>query len=450
MARDDLFHFGDFTLDVAERQLLRNATALRLSPKAFDVLVVLVRHARRLVTKDELLARVWPESFVEEGILTVHISALRKALGDDTRPPAYIETVARSGYRFIAAVTQDAVDEGARLTGMARPVELYELVGRGRSHVLSGSFFELPGAVEAFRAAIEIDPTYAPAHAGLARARCAQGSLRAVPHQEAFAEAKASALRALAMDPASADAQVALGTVLFLGEWDWTAAERSLRRALDINSDHTEALLQLGSLQEALGKLDDGLRLKQQALARDPRSALVLVQIAMSYWHQRKYDDTLVWAQRALDVDPKHLLAGEFLAGVYWKLGNIDKFVEVNLRGAVTFGISDDALAALKQVTAQMQEVYATAGVAGWGRFMADQVTNERLDFDAILKMAFRRAVLYGAAGRLDEAFECLDQAITFRDPALVYLAVAPQWDPLRGDRRFAERLNAMGLPRAA
>ena len=77
MARDDVFHFGDFTLDIGERQLLRNSTALRLSPKAFDVLVVLVRHARRLVTKDELLTRVWPESFVEEGILTVHIAALR-------------------------------------------------------------------------------------------------------------------------------------------------------------------------------------------------------------------------------------------------------------------------------------------------------------------------------------------------------------------------------------
>jgi hypothetical protein len=77
---------------------------------------------------------------------------------------------------------------------------------------------------------------------------------------------------------------------------------------------------------------------------------------------------------------------------------------------------------------------------------MAEQLTNERLDFDHLMKMAFRRAVLYGAANRLDEAFECLDQAIAFRDPALVHLAVAPQWDSLRGDPRFGERLKAMGL----
>ena len=115
----------------------------------------------------------------------------------------------------------------------------------------------------------------------MAPARCAQAALRAVPHQEAFAEAKSSALRALAMDSGSADAQVALGAVLFLGEWDWVGAERSLRRALEINPDHTETLLQYGSLHEALGRLDEGLRFKQQALARDPRS-LVLVHIAIS------------------------------------------------------------------------------------------------------------------------------------------------------------------------
>jgi DNA-binding winged helix-turn-helix (wHTH) protein/Tfp pilus assembly protein PilF len=450
MARGEAFHFADCTLDVGERQLRRSDTVVRLSPKAFDVLVALVRHPGHLVTKDELLAHVWPESFVEEGILTVHISALRKALGDDKRPPAYIETVARSGYRFIAPVTRVAADdERSAPSAMARPVELYEFVGRGRSHLLSGSYFELPNAVEAFRAAIEIDSTYAPTHAGLARALCAQAALRAVPHQDAFAEAKASALRALAMDSTSADAQVALGTVLFLSEWDWTAAERSLCRALDINPDHTEALLQYGSLQEALGRLDDGLRCKQQALARDPRSALVLEQIAMSYWHQRNYDATLVWAQRALEIDPKHLLAGEFIAGVYWKLGDVERLVAENLRMAVTFGVPDEALVNLKQVTAQIQESYATAGFAGVTRFMADHVTNERLDFDHLLKMAFRRAVLYGAASRLDEAFECLDQAIAFRDPALVHLAVAPQWDSLRGDPRFGDRLTVMRLPRA-
>jgi DNA-binding winged helix-turn-helix (wHTH) protein len=449
MAGRELFLFGPFMLDVGNRRLSSGPEAVRLSPKAFDVLVALVREPGRLVTKTELLARVWPESFVEEGILTVHVSALRKALGDNVRPPAYIETVARSGYRFIASVTRESAADGAS-SALARPVELYELVGRGRSHLLSGSYFELPNAVEAFRAAIEIDPTYAPAHAGLARARCAQVAWSAVPHHAAFAEAKAAALRALAADSACVDAQVALGTVLFFSEWDWAAAERSLRRALESDPDHTEALLQYASLQEALGRVDEGLRFKQQALARDPRSALVLVQIAISYWHHRKYEETLVWAQRALDIEPTHLLAGECIAGVYWQLGDVERYLAENLRRARIFGVPADAFAQLKQVTDRMRDVYAAGGLAGLHRFVADQVSHEPVGNDAAAKMAIRRAVVYGAAGRADEAFASLDQALAFRDPALVHLAVAPQWDSLRSDPRFGQRLKAMGLPQCA
>jgi hypothetical protein len=100
----------------------------------------------------------------------------------------------------------------------------------------------------------------------------------------------------------------------------------------------------------------------------------------------------------------------------------------------------------MMQVTADMRQVYATAGLSGVRRFMVDQITNPQLDFDVLLKMAFFRAVLYGAAGRLNEAFDCLDQAIAYRDPALVHLAVAPDWDSLRGDPRFAERLRSMRL----
>jgi DNA-binding winged helix-turn-helix (wHTH) protein/Tfp pilus assembly protein PilF len=448
MASRETFHFDEFTLEVQERRLLRGAEAVRLSPKAYDVLVALVQQRGRLVTKEELLKCLWPESFVEEGSLNVYVSALRKALGEDARRPAYIETVARSGYRFIAAVRCDPAGEKSSAPGaMSRPVELYELVGRGRSHLLSGSYFELPAAVEAFRSAIEIDPTYAPAHAGLARARCVQATFRVVPHQEAFTEAKASALRALAMDSASADAQVALGTVLFLSEWDWTAAERSLQRALEINPDHTEALLQYGSLQEALGRLDDGLRCKQQALARDPRSPGVLVQIAISYWHQRNYDDTLVWARRALEIDPKHVQACQFINHVYLKIGDLNRFAAWIISQAIEWGLPEERVTVMKQVIADMQQVYATAGLSGVNRFWVDQITNPQLNFDVLLKMAYFRAILYGAAGRLDEAFDYLDQAIAHRDPSLVHVAVGPDWDSMRGDPRFAERLRSMALP---
>ena len=83
MGHRELFYFGEFSLEIEERRLRHGARPVHLAPKAFDLLVALLRHSGRLVSKDELLACVWPDSFVEEGILTVHVSALRRALGAD-------------------------------------------------------------------------------------------------------------------------------------------------------------------------------------------------------------------------------------------------------------------------------------------------------------------------------------------------------------------------------
>jgi DNA-binding winged helix-turn-helix (wHTH) protein len=441
-ANRQVFRFGEFILDVRERRLLRGTEPVRLSPRAHEVLVTLVREHGRLVTKEELLARVWPEAFVEEGILAVHISSLRKALGDDKQPHAYIETVPRSGYRFTAPVNDSLETGRAMMHALSRPIELYEFVGRGRSHLLSGSYFEAADAVSSFLSAVEIDSTYAPAHAGLAMAKCAQACLRTVPHRDAYATAKASALRALAMDNQCADAQVALGTVLFLSEWDWTAAERSLRRALDIDPGHSEALLQYGSLIEVLGNVEEGLRFKQQALERNPQSPLVMVQIAWSFWHQRNYTDAIRWANRALEADPRHLIAGEFLVGAYWKQGNLDGVLAENTRRATVFGVPEAALARLKDACAEMQHVYATAGQRGLTAYMLGHMPQGEHS-----AMFVQRAILYGTAGEMDAAFEQLDRALALRDPSLVYLAVGPQWDSLRADPRFNERLKRMALP---
>lgn len=100
------FAFGSFQLDVAEQVLLRDGREIRLTPKVFSVLCVLIEHRGHLVDKDTLLETVWSDSFVEEGALNRSISVLRKALGDTALQSRYIETVPKRGYRFIAAVTE--------------------------------------------------------------------------------------------------------------------------------------------------------------------------------------------------------------------------------------------------------------------------------------------------------------------------------------------------------
>src|SRR6266542_6990691 len=95
-------HFDDFTVDSEQKVLLRNGAPLPLAPKVFDTLLILVEDGGRIVEKEALMNRLWPDTFVEESNLGFNINQLRKVLGDDARHPQFIETVARRGYRFIA------------------------------------------------------------------------------------------------------------------------------------------------------------------------------------------------------------------------------------------------------------------------------------------------------------------------------------------------------------
>lgn len=98
------YSFGRFTIDLVSRQLLRDGEPVPLTAKVFDTLAVLVKNRDRVVGKDELMSAVWPDSFVSEDSLIQNISAIRRALGDDSSQPRYVATVARKGYRFIAPV----------------------------------------------------------------------------------------------------------------------------------------------------------------------------------------------------------------------------------------------------------------------------------------------------------------------------------------------------------
>jgi len=426
MASGEVYGFGEFTLDAAERRFSRAGEEISLPPKAFGLLLVLLRQAGHLVTKRELLDAVWPESFVEEGILAVHISTLRKTINGGK---GYIETVSRSGYRFNATVSRNPAP-----VETPRDMQVYELFGHGRAHLLAHSIHEIPKAIRAFERAIELDPGYAAAHAGLALAYCALAAIRSSKPLEAYGNARAAALRALAMDPQCADAQAALGAVLFFCEWSWAAAERCLQRALQANPNHTEALLLYGQLLEALGRLEAGIECKLKALERDPHSPLVHLQISMSYWHQRRFDKAIEWARKTLALDSGHPHAREHLAASYLKTGDFDSYLEENIRHAEAHGVSAEAMEPVRQA-------HEAAGIPGIRRLILKRAEQQPEAFPAM-----QLAIFHGEEGNRDAAFMHLERAIASHDPCLVHLAIAPQWDSLRGDPRFDRCLDRMGL----
>lgn len=285
-----------------------------------------------------------------------------------------------------------------------------------------------------FEVAIALDPTYAPAHAGLALAHCAEAEWGLAAPADAFGRARTSALRALALDDASADARTALGAVMSLSEWDWIGAERSLQRALEANPGHIQARVLYGRLLDAQGRLAEGLAMKLRALESEPFSPSVHLAIALSYWNQRRYDEAIRWATRTLELDASHGLAREFLAGAYWAMGDFDRHMAENLKHAAAHGVSAAALDVLSRA-------YADGGRAGVVRLALQQAAGQPAGVPA-MQLALFRAEL----GDLDAALSHLQRAIDARDPCLVDLAVAPQWDALRADPRFQRCLVDMRL----
>ncbi len=221
---------------------------------------------------------------------------------------------------------------------------------------------------------------------------------------------------------------------MFLSDWNWSGAQRSLERALELNPAHTEGWLLYGRLLEALGHLPEGLAAKQKALERDPSSAAVHLQIALAYWNQRRYDDMIAWANRSLELDAGHLLAREYLAAAYLLKGDVDRHMTESLVHARAAG-------APMPLIEELERTYKKGGRAGIVQYALRINANGP---------PMQLALLFGEAGNLDEAFRHLDAAIERRDPALVHLAVAPQWDYLRADPRFNERLKPVGLFEAA
>ena len=108
--RPNTFVTGEWTVEPSRNLLLRGEEETRVEPRVMDVLVYLAGHPGRVVSKDELVRFVWQDRCVTDDVLTVAISALRKALGDDARGPEYVETVPRRGYRWIARVSPVTTD----------------------------------------------------------------------------------------------------------------------------------------------------------------------------------------------------------------------------------------------------------------------------------------------------------------------------------------------------
>ena len=321
-------------------------------------------------------------------------------------------------------------------TGHSANVEAYQSYLLGRYHLTRLSDEGFTKALEYFRRATRQDPTYALAHAGVARAYLDLSSFNAMSSREGFPKARAAAEAALALDERLADAHMARAGAIFLHDWNWSAADAEYRRALALGPGVADAHLAYGMFLASMGRADEALRESIRALELDPVSPATIAGVGYVLQLARRPGEAEERYRAALDLDP------DFGYG-RWCLGRVlseqQRHAEaaIELQKAVTLsGGSPDEIAELAR--AQAAAGQTTAARAMLARLHA--LSRTRYTSPTTI------ASVYASLGDRQNAFAWLDRAYGERDFLLVTVRVEPMFDPLRGDRRFTDLLTRMGL----
>ncbi len=341
--------FGDFTLDAARSVLYHHGAAVALGPKPVALLALLAERAGSLASKDELMDALWPDGFVEEGNLTQYVYLLRGTLRDGGFPNA-IETVPRRGYRL--AIPVESVSDAAHHKGPVRSwprtvalsigflllsaqavasppafarltPESQRLYALGRFHWNmrgDGLQHSLDESVRDFQAVVARDPRNPLGYAGLADAYL---SIYDYPCDErgctrVAARALASAQRAVALGPDSAEAHTSLAMVLHALAADDAGAAREFRRAIDIDPNYATAHAWYGTMLTLHGDFDEARRQLTAAIRLDPISPASYAWLARASYYAHRYDDAIEYAREALALEPRrfetHIVLGLALA----------------------------------------------------------------------------------------------------------------------------------------
>jgi TolB-like protein/Tfp pilus assembly protein PilF len=310
--------------------------------------------------------------------------------------------------------------------------EAYQLYLKGRFYLNKETAEGGRKALDYFSQAIEKDPNYALAYAGLA------DSYAPLPNESpnlARLKAKAAIIRALAIDDNLPEAHVAFANIKW-SDWDWTGAEQEFRRAIELNPNYAPAHDGNAMLLASIGRFDEGFREIKRAQQLDPLSLIINRHVGTMFLFARQYDQALVQLKKNLDLDPGYFFTYVDLGWAY-----------------VRKGMYQEAIANFQRATdLEPENLFAIAGLghanAQWGKKDKAQAMLARLS--ELSKQRFVApyyfAIVYAGLENRDQAFAWLEKAYQEHDE-FSDLKVAPMFENLHSDPRFADLVRRVGLP---
>lgn len=332
--------------------------------------------------------------------------------------------------------------EQTRLASV-RPVnpEAYEAYLKGRFFWNKRTEANNKKAIEYFRLAIEKEPSYALAYAGLADAYASpaisEGLQESVPATEAFPGSEAAATKALQLDETLAEAHASLGTVKFLYDRDWPVSEAEFKRALQLNPNYANAHMWYAQSLLWMQRPDEAVDEAHRARELDPLSLVINANLGFILGVTRHYDLGIEQIRKTLDMDPNFPLAHYRLAQIFILKG-MNKEAIPELEKAVWLsGGSPRATAELALAHAQLGNKKQSF------KLLDDLKQRSRERYVS----PFNLALIYGAVGDKNQALEWLEKAHEQRSPSLKLLNLSPAFRGLRSEPRFIELVRNEGLP---
>jgi serine/threonine protein kinase/Flp pilus assembly protein TadD len=329
--------------------------------------------------------------------------------------------------------------EQARLAGepSVKP-EAYEfyLMGRYCWNKRTADGYEK--AIQFFQRALEVQPDYARAYAGLADSIAFLGAWqkRGLSRAETIALARSNAQRALQLDDNLAEAHASLASISYLYDWNWPVAENEFRRAIELNPNYASAHHWYAYYCFSRNRVDEGLREIRLAQQLDPQSLIIQSDAGQLLYWARRYDEAIVQERRVLEMDENLAWPHRFLGLSYFAKQQYPEAIQ-ELQSNVRLSGGNSAGMAL------LGMVYARTGHVAEAR---KELENIRALPEEQYKSVPEVAWLLAALDQTDEAYEWLDKSLPDR-PALRSLHLLPYLDPLRSDPRFHALQSRVGLP---
>jgi eukaryotic-like serine/threonine-protein kinase len=291
-------------------------------------------------------------------------------------------------------------------------------------------------AAEYFRQAIDKDPTYALAWAGLTDCYVLDSFYSGLAPKEAASKAKEAAGRTLALDDTLAEPHAALAYVKTIYDWDWPGAEREFKRAIELNPNYATAHHWYCLYLVAAGRPDEAIAEVRRAQEADPLAPTLRSTAGVVFYQARRYEQAVEQLHKALEMDPNFPGGHLWLGLVYEQMGRSEEAIaELHKAASLSGGEPPDL--------SLQGHVYASAGRSA----EAQRVLAELKGLSKRRYVApFDIALVYAGLGEKRQALEWLERAYEDHSFRVTWIKVWPQLDPLRGEPRFQDLLRRMGL----